>query len=164
MRIRKEVANWNIKLFIKTTLILLVVLNGLLFFINYLSGRPPFEYFMVSWVVAFLQPVLLASVFAYNARKVLLFVNDYQPIDSFREKLNTVILGNGTQIESADATQTTYIATGWFYRLFSLWGRTEVVRVQWGNQVVVEGQGRLISQIEDSLTWNKMFRTSPVKV
>ena len=164
MRIRKEISPFNTRLFMQAVAILLVLLNGLILVLNLLSGRSFLEYTASNWTLGLLQPVLLASVFAYHARKVTIFINDYQSIESFTEKLNKVLLDNGVKPERTTNNTTSYIPTGWLYRLFNYWSRTEVVQVYWGDEMIVEGSARLVTQVEDSLTWNAMFRTHPVKV
>jgi hypothetical protein len=44
--------------------------------------------------------------------------------------------------------------------LFNYWGGSETITVQWGDEVVIEGSSRIVSQVEDSLTWNAAF-TNP---
>lgn len=161
MRIRKEISSWDGKMFFRLTLILFIILNGLLIFINTMSGQPLFGS-QYNWVLGLLQPILLASVFTATTRKISLFVNDYQNIESFEDKLNKNILSQGTSADQTTENTTRYVATNWFYKLFNYWGGVETVTVTWGNEIVLEGSSRIISQIEDSLTWNAVFKNSHI--
>ncbi|MBX2895547.1 MAG: hypothetical protein KF763_08890 [Cyclobacteriaceae bacterium] len=158
MRIRKEIAPLQFKIFIRSVLLLLLALNGFIVLLNFLSGKALLEYSLSNWVLGGLQPILLASVFTYTGRKVLLFVNDYQNIESFKDKLNQQILNKGVRADVTTDTQSRFVATGWFYKLFNYWNGVETVTVQWGNEIIVSGSSRIVSQVEDSLTWNPDFR------
>ncbi len=159
MRIRKEISPWNGKMFTRLALILFLILNGFIVLFNTLNGQALFGS-QYNWVLGLLQPILLASVFTYHGRKISLFVNDYQNIDSFGEKLDKNILSQGTTAVQTTENTTRYVATGWFYKLFNNWGGVETVTVHWGREVVIEGSSRIISQVEDSLTWNAAFTSS----
>jgi len=159
MRIRKEISPWNGKVFIRLALILFVILNGFILLVNALNGQSLLGS-QYNWVLGLLQPVLLASVFTYHTRKISLFVNDYQNIDSFRAKLDKNILSQGTIADLSADISSRYVAASWFYKLFNYWGGSETITVQWGDEVVIEGSSRIVSQVEDSLTWNAAF-TNP---
>lgn len=161
MRIRKEISPWDGKMFFRLVLILVVILNGLIVLIHWLNGQPLLGS-QYNWVLGLLQPILLASVFTYHGRKISLFINDFQNIDSFREKLDKNIMSQGTSAHLTSDTSSHYVATGWFYRLFHYWGGVETVKVHWGSEVVIEGSSRIISQVEDSLAWNAAFTSSRV--
>jgi len=161
MRIRKEISSWDGKLLIRSALILFVILNGFMVLLNALSGQSLFGS-QYNWVLGLMQPILLASVFTYTSRKICLYVNDYQNIDSFREKLDQNILSQGTTADQTTENNSRYVGTGWFYKLFHYWGGVETVTVTWGNEIVLEGSSRIISQVEDSLTWNAAFKNSRV--
>jgi len=161
MRIRKEISPWNSKMFIRSALILFVILNGFIVLLNALSGQSLFGS-QYNWVLGLMQPILLASVFTYTSRKICLYVNDYQNIDSFREKLDQNILSQGTTADQTTVNTSRYVGTGWFYKLFNYWGGVEAVTVTWGNEIVLEGSSRIISQVEDSLTWNAAFKNSRI--
>lgn len=157
MRIRRKIEPWNSTLFIRFTLVLFVSFNMLIFLINGLIYKSIFESY--NWVMGVMQPVLLASIFTYHSRKISLFINDHQMIDSFIEKLNKNVLSQGTCVNEVTQNTTRYGSTGWFYRLFNYWGGVETVTVQWGDEVLIEGSQRLVGQIEDSLTWNPQFKS-----
>jgi len=161
MRIRKEISPWNGEMFIRLFVILFVILNGFIVLLNVLNGQSFFGS-QYNWVLGLMQPVLLASIFTYQARKITLFLNDFQNIDSFRDKLNKNILSQGTNADQSTDASVRYVANGWFYKLFNYWGGVETVTVQWGNEVAIEGSSRIISQVEDSLTWNAVFKNSSI--
>lgn len=161
MRIRKEIGPWNFKLFFKIALISFAILNGFIVLLNFLDGQSLFQYSSSNWMFGLFQPIMLAVIFTNASRRMFLFVNDFQNLESFEEKLNTAILSHGTKIDSSTKSTTSrYVATNWFYRLFNFWGGLETVRVHWGDEIVIEGSQRIVSQIEDSLTWNATFKTS----
>ncbi len=157
MRIRKEISPWNGKMFIRLALILLLILNGFIVLLKVLNGQSLFDS-QYNWVLGLMQPILLASIFTYQTRKATLFVNDYQNIDSFNDKLNKSILSQGTNADHITDTSSRYVSTEWFYKLFNYWGGVETVTVQWGKEVVIEGSSRIVTQVEDSLTWNSSFK------
>jgi len=161
MRIRKEISSWDGKLFIRSALILFVILNGFMVLLNALTGQSLFGS-QYNWVLGLMQPILIASVFTYTSRKICLYVNDYQNIESFEDKLNKNILSQGTSVDQTTKNTTRYVAKSWFYKLFNYWGGVETVTVRWGNEIVLEGSSRIISQIEDSLTWNTVFKNSRI--
>lgn len=157
MRIRKEISPWNGKMFIRLALILFFILNGFIVLLNTLNGQALFGS-QYNWVLGLLQPILLASVFTYHGRKISLFINDHQNIESFEDKLNKNILSQGTTADQTTENTTRYVATSWFYKLFNYWAGVETVTVRWGSEVVIEGSSRIISQVEDSLTWSIAFK------
>jgi hypothetical protein len=158
MRVRKEVSPWNVKMFIRLTLIVFVIYNGLMLLAKMLDGDSLFS-LSYTWIFnCIIQPLVFASIFTNASRKMTLFINDFQNIDSFEDKLNTNILSKGMNARERADTTSRYVATGWFYKLFNHWDETETVSVKWGNEVVIEGSSRIISQVEDSLTWNPTFK------
>jgi hypothetical protein len=159
MRIRKEISPWNGKMFIRITLIVFVIYNGLMLLAKTLDGDALFS-LSYTWLFnCIIQPLVFASIFTNASRKMTLFINDFQNIDSFEDKLNTNILNKGMSANQGDDNTAHYVATGWFYKLFNHWDRTETVSVKWGNEVVIKGSSRIVSQVEDSLTWNKAFKS-----
>jgi len=88
MRIRKEIAPLNSKMFIHIALIVFVIYSGLMLVAKALDGDPLFT-ISYSWIFSCLiQPVIIGYVFSNASRKLTLFVNDYQNIESFKDKLN----------------------------------------------------------------------------
>jgi hypothetical protein len=158
MRIRKEISPWNFKVFIRLTLIVFVIYNGLMLLAKMLDGDSLFS-LSFTWIFnCIIQPLVFASIFTNASRKMTLFINDFQNIASFDDKLNTNILSKGMNAHERSDTISNYVATGWFYKLFNYWDGAETVSVKWGSQVVIEGSSRIVSQIEDSLTWNAAFK------
>jgi hypothetical protein len=102
--------------------------------------------------------LIFAGIFTNASRKMTLFVNGFHTIESFADKLNKSILDKGVAERSSTDTVATYAATGWFYKLFNNWDGSETVTVKWGDEVIIEGSSRIVSQIEDSLTWNAAFK------
>jgi hypothetical protein len=158
MRIRKEIAPLNSKMFIYIALMVFLIYSGLMLVAKALDGDPLFT-ISYSWIFSCLiQPVVIGYVFSNASRKLTLFVNDYQNIESFKDKLNQQVLNKGVRADVITDTQSRFVATGWFYRLFNYWNGVETVTVQWGDEVIVSGSSRIVSQVEDSLTWNPAFR------
>lgn len=158
MRIRKEIAPFNSKMFTYITLIAFVIFSGLMMAMKALDGVPLFS-ISYSWVFScIIQPLILGYVYSNASRRLILYVNDYQHIDSFKEKLNQNILNKGVLAERITETESRFVATGWFYKLFNRWNGSETITVQWGDEVVIAGSSRIVSQVEDSLTWNPAFK------
>jgi len=158
MRIRKEIAPLNSKMFSYIALIVFVLYSSLMLVAKALDGDPLFA-ISYSWIFSCLiQPVIIGYVFSNASRKLTLFVNDYQNIESFKDKLTQHFLNKGVRADQISETQSRFVATGWFYRLFNYWNGVETVSVHWGNEVVIEGSSRIVSQVEDSLTWNAAFK------
>ena len=146
-------------MFIRLTLIVFVIYNGLMLLARTLDGDALFS-LSYTWIFnCIIQPLVFASIFTNASRKMTLFINDFQNIDSFEDKLNTSILNKETRANQRDDNTTHYAATGLFFSLFNNWDGTETVSVKWGNEVVIEGSSRIVSQVEDSLTWNKVFKS-----
>ncbi|MCE7862221.1 MAG: hypothetical protein DYG99_01635 [Bacteroidetes bacterium CHB5] len=158
MRIRRETAPLNWKMFVRITLIVFIIFSGLMMVAKALDDEPLFS-ISYSWVFScILQPLILGYVYSSASRRLILYVNDYQHIDSFKEKLNQNILNKGVQAERITETESQFVATGWFYKLFNRWNGNETITVQWGDEVVITGSSRIVSQVEDSLTWNPAFK------
>ncbi len=147
MRIRKEISNWNSKMFILIAFVVFIIFNAIILLLNYLGGKDVLA-FSYSWILSgFIQPLLLAAIFTNASKKMTLVINDFQAIDSFKDKLNTSILNKGVEVQESADSNIRYAATGWFYKLFNYWDGFETVTVKWGNEVVIEGSSRLVSQV-----------------
>jgi hypothetical protein len=158
MRIRKQISPWNVKMFLPIALFVFLLFNALILFLNYLDAKPLLS-FSFNWIFSGLvNPFLIASIFTNTFRRTTLFINDYQNIEAFADKLKKSILDKGVAERSSTDTVATYAATGWFYKLFNNWDGSETVTVKWGDEVIIQGSSRIVSQIEDSLTWNAAFK------
>jgi hypothetical protein len=157
MRIRKQISPWSSKMFISLTVIVFITYGGLMLLAKTLDGEPlTFSYSLVFSCI--LQPLIFASIFTNASRKMTLFVNDFHNIESFANKLNESILNKGVAERNSANNVATYAATGWFYKLFNNWDGSETIFVKWGDEVMIQGSSRIVSQIEDSLTWNAAFK------
>lgn len=158
MRIRKEVAPPNSRMFMGIALIVFVVYSILILLAKVLDGEPLFT-ISYTWVfTCLIQPLILGYVFSNASRKLTLFVNDYQNIDSFKDRLNQHVLNKGVRADLITETRSLFVATGWFYQLFNHWRGVETVTIDWGDEIVIAGSSRIVSQIEDSLIWNPAFK------
>ena len=158
MRIRKEVSPRNVKMFMRIALFTSFFFCVIVLLFNFLEHKPLFA-FSYHWIfIVLFYPLILASVYSSASRKITLYINDHQNIDSFRTKLTKTILSKNVEESNSVNNVSLFAAKGWFYRLFNNWDRSETVSVKWENEVVIEGSARIVSQIEDSLTWNTAFR------
>lgn len=126
MRIRKEIASWNGKRFIRIALVLFVLLNAVIVLLQLLTGRPLFDSY--NWVLGVMQPVLLASIFTYSSREATLFINDYQNIESFQDKLNKSITEKGMARQSSTGSLAYFAPARGFQAFQQLGGHRNRVR------------------------------------
>ncbi len=158
MRIRKEISKWNYRIMFKLIFVFAIVLNGFYFLLFYRDQELK-QLNISNWVMfGFFYPVLLGSILNNNFRTATLFINDYQSITGFREKLNTKIQNENLAMESDSENQSIYLPTGWLDRMFNSWWGAEKVTVTWGSEITVQGSARKVSILEDILTWNKDFK------
>jgi hypothetical protein len=87
-----------------------------------------------------------------------LYINDYETITDFREKLKLKILAENMELESDDSERTIYKPKNWLFKIFNAWQGSEKLSVGWGTEIVIEGSLKKITIIEDVLTWNKDFK------
>lgn len=158
MRIRKEISKWDVVMFLKVTTVILVLFN--LFYLSAaymdqsIADINPWNWLMM----CVLYPALLGSILNNGFRKGTLYINDYQAIADFNNKLKTKILSENMEIELNDAEQTIYKPKNWFFKMFNAWHGSEKLKARWGDEICIEGSLKKINVIEDILTWNKDFK------
>jgi hypothetical protein len=160
MRIRKEIEKWNIVLFLKLSVILLVIFNFFYLFSAYLDNALT-DINITNWIIlSVFYPVFFASLLTNGFRKGTLFINDYSTISEFTSKIKSKILSENFELELETETKSVYKPIHWYYKLFNGWKGSEKLVVTWGNEIVVYGSLRKISNLEDIVTWNADFKTT----
>jgi hypothetical protein len=158
MRIRKEITKWNVVMFLKVTAVILTLFNFFYLSAAYMDQSiadiNPWNWLMM----CILYPTLLSSILNNGFRKGILYINDYDTLADFSNKLKAKILAENMEIELNDAEQTIYKPKNWFFKMFNAWQGSEKLTVSWGPEIIIEGSLKKISTIEDILTWNKDFK------
>lgn len=157
MRIRKEISKWSVKTFLKLAGILLVIFNLFIFLSAYIDHTVADVNDSFVWMAGVFYPLLLASIATTGFRTGTLYINDYQAIPDFKEKLNAKIVKENMVIESETENQTMYKPGGGYFSLFNAWGGTEKLTANWGEEIILSGSLRKVTALEDILTWNKDF-------
>ncbi|MBX2963754.1 MAG: hypothetical protein KF687_14685 [Cyclobacteriaceae bacterium] len=160
MRIRKEISKWSVKTFFKLAGVLLVLFNLFTVLAAYMDHSvwevtPGFLL-----MAGLFYPLLLASIATTGFRMGTLYINDYQAILDFKEKLKSKLEKENMVVESETNLQTVYKPKGGYYSLFNAWGGTEKLTVTWADEIVLSGSLRKVTVLEDVLTWNKDFKAA----
>lgn len=157
MRIRKEISRWSVKTFLKVAGLLLVLFNLFIFLAAYIDHNITDLNRSFVWMAGLFYPLLLASIATTGFRTGNLYINDYQVIPDFKEKLKSKIEKENMVIDSETENQTLYKPRGGYFSLFNAWGGTEKLTATWGEEIVLSGSLRKVTALEDILTWNKDF-------
>lgn len=160
MRIRKEISKWSVKTFLKLAGILLVVFNLFIFLSAYMDHSITDVNQSFVWMSGVFYPLLLASIATTGFRTGTLYINDYQAIPDFKEKLKAKIKHENMTVVSDTTDQTVYKPGGGYFSLFKAWGGTEMLTATWREEIVLSGSLRKITVLEDILTWNKEFKAA----
>jgi len=158
MRIRKEISKWSFKTFAILATILLIIFNLFTLVTAYMDKALNDVNLTHFWVMSVSYPILLASILTTGFRTGSLYINDFSRITDFQSKLKAKILLESMVIESESENQTHYRPTHWFTKLFNSWSGAEKLSVQWGEEVIIRGSLKRVSNLEDILTWNKDFK------
>ncbi len=102
-------------------------------------------------------PIILASSFAVNQRQLTLFIHEYHHIPEFHEKLLQHAQKKGLVIDQQYPESTTLKPISRFYNLFKSWKGHELVHISNGDTITIKGPLYRVTQLEDTLTWNKDF-------
>jgi hypothetical protein len=115
------------------------------------------QYFTYS-IYLVIYPLFFALILQRNAKASLLTITEFQKIDNFKEKLLT-------RVRKFSMTETkvndlyTFLPTGFFKKLHNNWYETEKLIIEFkSDEVTVTGPMSKVSQIQDTLTWNKDFK------
>lgn len=157
MRIRKEISKWSVKTFLKVAGLLLVLFNLFIFLAAYIDHNITDLNRSFVWMAGLFYPLLLASIATTGFRTGTLYINDYQVIPDFKEKLKSKIEKENMVIDSETENQTLYKPRGGYFSLFNAWGGTEKLTANWSEEIVLSGSLRKVTALEDILTWNKDF-------
>lgn len=160
MRIRKEISKWSVKTFLKLAGILLVVFNLFIFLSAYMDHSITDVNQSFVWMSGVFYPLLLASIATTGFRTGTLYINDYQAIPDFKEKLKAKIKQENMTVVSETTDQTVYKPGGGYFSLLKAWGGTEMLTATWCEEIVLSGSLRKITVLEDILTWNKEFKAA----
>lgn len=140
------------------TSMLLIV--RLLFFAAELPAKPIDIYWIIEktyWIVVY--PLLYTFIIAQNFRKASLTICDYSTIQDFESKLSKRIEKFTLAIASKTETEHVYFPTSSFKKKFNNWFNSEPVTLKiTPDQIIISGPLYRISQLEDTLKWNKEFK------
>jgi hypothetical protein len=146
-----------VKTFLKVAGLLLVLFNLFIFLAAYIDHNITDLNRSFVWMAGLFYPLLLASIATTGFRTGNLYINDYQVIPDFKEKLKSKIEKENMVIDSETENQTLYKPRGGYFSLFNAWGGTEKLTATWGEEIVLSGSLRKVTALEDILTWNKDF-------
>ncbi len=103
-------------------------------------------------------PLLLSSITATASRNSTITLGDFETIPDFRKKLLSIAT-DGFAIIKDEPEITMLKPKSWFYKTFYSWTGSENISIRWTDEeVIIHGSQRKVSSIEDSLTWNKIFK------
>lgn len=159
MRIRKEISKWSIKTFLKLAGLLLVIFNLFTLLAAYMDHTVWDVSLNFTLFAGLFYPLMLASILTTSFRTATLYINDYQSMADFKEKLKSKIDKENMAIESETDGRTIYKPRDGYYSLFNAWSGTEKLTATWGDEIVLSGSLRKVTVLEDVLTWNKEFRS-----
>jgi hypothetical protein len=145
-------------LYLGFTSLLLIV--RLLFFAAELPAKPIDIYWIIEktyWIVVY--PLIYTFIIAQNFRKASLTICDYSTIQDFECKLNKRIEKFSLAIASKTETEHVYFPISAFKKKFNNWFNSELVTLKiYPKQIIITGSLNRVSQIEDTLKWNKDFK------
>ena len=102
--------------------------------------------------------MFFALILQKNAKASLLTITEFEKIGDFKNKLLTRVR-KFSMLETKENEIYTYLPKSFFKKLNNNWFETEKLTVEIKNDVViVTGPMYKVSQIQDTLTWNKDFK------
>ncbi len=159
IKTEKEPFNW--KAFFTLFFILLLFFNIIYFILDQfeVDKEPEVTWYFQRGLWAFFYPLLFSSVMTNNLTRAKLIISDFEGVQDFNAKLIQRIEKFKVKQESTSAAQTVYVPSGKFKSLFNYWYGTEKIALHMKEgEVLVTGPLNRISQLEDTLTWNKDFK------
>lgn len=160
MRLRKEISKWSFKTFLKWFGGLFIFFNVFYVLAGYVDNKEFFNntHFLYNWLLMGLfYPLLLSSITTTASRSLTITLGDFQNIPEFREKLMSIAKQDFAIVKD-EHNITELKPTSRFYRLIYMWTQSENISIHWGEEIVIHGSQRKVSAMEDSLTWNTMFK------
>lgn len=164
MRIRKEIEKWNWRTFAKIFALFFIIYNTFIWLGAWVDQDAFIEGSkLLFWVInGVALPLMLALTVSYTTRGGTLFINDFKHIPSFKEKLHWHITKNSFVDVAIEPERWEFKPRSAFYRMMKSWFNSENLVVEVGEEIVVKGPLRKIGSLEDVLTWNADFKTTPV--
>ena len=162
MRIRKEVEKWSAALFLKLLLVLGILYNTFFLLAGYADGGDSlFEpERILFWALnGLLMPLMLSLTLSFSIRNASLFINDFQSITNFQEKLVRHISTGGFTVHQKTTEAIHFIPTSWYYKILKSWFGTENLKLTIGQEIILTGPLKKIATFEDILTWNEDFKS-----
>jgi hypothetical protein len=115
------------------------------------------QYFTYA-IYLIIYPLFFALILQKNAKASLLTITEFEKIGDFKNKLLTRVR-KFSMLETKENEIYTYLPKSFFRKLNNNWFETEKLTVEFKNDVViVTGPMYKVSQIQDTLTWNKDFK------
>ncbi len=158
MRIRRETDTFSWNVFLKVFLVVAFLFNAAT-----AALMVRFTLTTFSIINGLLLPLLLASTSAQNMRTGRLFVNDLVNQDAFKDLMLRKLEAEKYQVAVSGETWTCLPLKG-FYKLSHRIFGCEQITLQWGHELVIEGNLRAIGIIDDYLTWNKEVKALPTSL
>lgn len=149
MRIRRETDTFSWNVFLKVFLVVAFLFNAAT-----AALMVRFTLTTFSIINGLLLPLLLATSSERNMRTGRLYVNDVTDKATLKALLHRKLETEKYQVAVSGETWTCLPLKG-FYKLSHRIFGCEQITLQWGHELVIEGNLRAIGIIDDYLTWNK---------
>lgn len=156
---QQEKFNWKALLLTYVLfLIIFVLLKVCVSFFNPIKQIDLFWFLEQSyWLIIY--PMLMASILINNFRKASITIGDFHSIPDFSSKLLQHLEKNKIERVMSTEAEIQYLPTAKFRRLFKNWFDAERLTVSFSPEMIhVTGPVYRISQLDDTLKWNKDFK------
>ena len=158
MSIKTERQAFQWKAFLGVYLMIAFTLTVIYLLIEYLDNDEPAFYQRAYWIVIY--PLLFTSTMLNNFRRATLIISEFNEVTQFYDKLNRRI--DQFRLKELSSSENTRVLTpaSWFKALFNNWFSSEVMEITTlDDKVIITAPAYRISQLEDTLTWNKDFKS-----
>ncbi|MBL7856113.1 MAG: hypothetical protein JNM57_00375 [Cyclobacteriaceae bacterium] len=161
MRTRKEIERWRWKKWLILFIAFGTVYNLFILLAGYLDGDGMFSSTdrVLFWAMnGLILPLMISITLSFSVRNASLFINDFNDLLNFHDKLLFHITKKGFRIQEQTKTIIHLTPTSWFYKLLKSWFGTEDIYITLADEIVIRGPLKKISDVEDILTWNPDFK------
>lgn len=142
----------------KVFLLLLVIVNALVAGVLLCFSLTTF-----SFINGLLMPLFLSVSTEQSMRTGRLYVNDVTDKATLKALLHRKLETEKYQVAVSGETWTC-LPLGWFLKMSHRLFKGEQIILQWGDELMIEGNMRAIGLLDDYLTWNKDVKALPTSL